>query len=145
MEGHALAGSMLAAYRIERLIGRGGMGDVFLADDTRLGRPVALKVVAEPLAQDERFRERLLRESRLAASLDHPNVVPIYDAGEADGRLYIAMRYVPGLDLKALLRAEGPLEPARAVAIAGQVAGALDAAHRRDLVHRDVKPSNVLL
>ena len=145
MEGHALAGSTLGAYRIERLIGRGGMGDVFLADDTRLGRPVALKVVADALADDVRFTERLLRESRLAASLDHPNVVPIYDAGEADGRLFIAMRYVPGLDLKALLRAEGPLEPARAVAIAGQVASALDAAHRRDLVHRDVKPSNVLL
>ena len=145
MEGHALAGSTLAAYRIERLIGRGGMGDVFLAEDTRLGRPVALKVVADALADDVRFTERLLRESRLAASLDHPNVVPIYDAGEADGRLFIAMRYVPGLDLKALLRAEGPLEPARAVAIAGQVASALDAAHRRDLVHRDVKPSNVLL
>jgi YVTN family beta-propeller protein len=145
MEGHALAGSTLAAYRIERLIGRGGMGDVFLADDTRLGRPVALKVLAEPLAEDERFRERLLRESRLAASLDHPNVVPIYDAGEADGRLFIAMRYVPGLDLKALLRAEGPLAPARAVGIVTQVASALDAAHRRELVHRDVKPSNVLL
>jgi YVTN family beta-propeller protein len=145
MEGHALAGSTLAAYRIERLIGRGGMGDVFLAEDTRLGRPVALKVVADALADDVRFTERLLRESRLAASLDHPNVVPIYDAGEADGRLFIAMRYVPGLDLKALLRAEGPLEPARAVAIAGQIASALDAAHRRDLVHRDVKPSNVLL
>jgi YVTN family beta-propeller protein len=145
MEGHTLAGSTLAAYRIERLIGRGGMGDVFLAVDTKLRRPVALKVVAEALAGDDRFRERLLRESRLAASLDHPNVVPIYDAGEADGRLFIAMRYVTGLDLKALLRAEGPLEPARAVAIAGQVASALDAAHRRDLVHRDVKPSNVLL
>jgi serine/threonine protein kinase len=145
MEGHALAGSMLGVYRIERLIGRGGMGDVFLAQDTRLDRPVALKVVAESLAEDERFRERLLRESRLAASLDHPNVVPIYDAGEADGRLFIAMRYVPGLDLKALVRAEGPLEPARALAIVGQVASALDAAHRRDLVHRDVKPSNILL
>jgi YVTN family beta-propeller protein len=145
MEGHTPAGSTLAAYRIERLIGRGGMGDVFLADDTRLDRPVALKVLAEPLAEDERFRERLLRESRLAASLDHPNVVPIYDAGEADGRLFIAMRYVPGLDLKALLRAEGPLEPVRAIAIARQIASALDAAHRRDLVHRDVKPSNVLL
>jgi YVTN family beta-propeller protein len=145
MEGHTPAGSTLAVYRIERPIGRGGMGDVFLAADTRLGRPVALKVLAEPLAEDERFRERLLRESRLAASLDHPNVVPIYDAGEADGRLFIAMRYVPGLDLKARLRAEGPLEPVRAIAIARQIASALDAAHRRDLVHRDVKPSNVLL
>jgi YVTN family beta-propeller protein len=144
-DGHMVAGATLAAYRIERLIGRGGMGDVFLADDTRLGRPVALKVVTEALAEDDRFRERLLRESRLAASLDHPNVVPIYDAGDADGRLFIAMRYVSGLDLKALLRAEGPLEPDRAVAIVGQVASALDAAHRRELVHRDVKPSNVLL
>jgi YVTN family beta-propeller protein len=145
LEGHALAGSTLAAYRIERLLGRGGMGDVFLAEDTKLDRPVALKVLAEALAEDDRFRDRLLRESRLAASLDHPNVVPIYDAGEADGRLFIAMRYVAGPDLKGLMRAEGPLEPARAITIAAQVAGALDAAHRRGLVHRDVKPSNVLL
>jgi YVTN family beta-propeller protein len=145
MEGHTLAGTTLAAYRIERRIGHGGMGDVFLAHDERLDRPVALKVLTDRLADDQRFRDRLLRESRLAASLDHPNVVPIYDAGEADGRLFIAMRYVEGLDLKGVLRAEGPLAPARAVAIADQLASALDAAHRRGLVHRDVKPSNVLL
>ncbi|HKE81104.1 MAG TPA: protein kinase [Solirubrobacteraceae bacterium] len=144
-EEHVLAGTTLAAYRIDGLIGHGGMGDVFLAHDTRLGRPVALKVLADRLAGDERFSEQLLRESQVAASLDHPNVVPIYDAGDADGRLFIAMRYVHGLDLKALLRAEGALAPDRAVAIAAQVASALDAAHRRGLVHRDVKPSNILL
>jgi YVTN family beta-propeller protein len=136
---------MLGAYEVQARIGRGGMGEVYLARDTRLGRPVALKVLPEQLAGDERFRERLLRESRLAASLDHPNVIPVYDAGEADGRLFIAMRYVDGFDLKALLRAGGPLDPPRAVTIAGQLAEALDAAHRRGLVHRDVKPSNVLL
>jgi YVTN family beta-propeller protein len=121
------------------------MGEVFLVRDVRLGRPVALKVLAASVAEDERFRERLLRESRLAASLDHPNVIPIYEAGEEDGRLFIAMRYVPGGDLKALLRREGALDPARAVAIFDQIADALDAAHRHGLVHRDVKPSNVLL
>ena len=142
---HALEGTVLGAYEIRERIGRGGMGEVYLARDVRLGRPVALKVLPERLAQDERFRERLLHESRLAASLDHPNVVPVYDAGEADGRLFIAMRYVDGADLKAVLRAGGALGPERTVAIAAQVAEALDAAHRRGLVHRDVKPSNVLL
>src|SRR5262245_9141790 len=121
------------------------MGEVFLVRDVRLGRPVALKVLAARVAEDDRFRERLLRESRLAASLDHPNVIPIYEAGEAEGRLFIAMRYVAGGDLKALLRREGALDPARAVAIFEQIADALDAAHRHGLVHRDVKPSNVLL
>jgi YVTN family beta-propeller protein len=142
---HALEGTTLGVYEIQARIGRGGMGEVYLARDTRLGRPVALKVLPEAFAEDERFRERLLHESRLAASLDHPNVVPVYDAGDADGRLFIAMRFVEGADLKALLRSGGALEPARTVAIAGQIAEALDAAHRRGLVHRDVKPSNVLL
>ena len=110
-----------------------------------LERHVAIKLLPPGSRGDATFRDRLLRESRLAASLDHPNVVPVYDAGEADDRLYLAMRYVEGTDLRALLRREGALEPARAVAIAAQVAGALDAAHARGLVHRDVKPSNVLL
>ncbi|MGZ8741274.1 MAG: serine/threonine-protein kinase, partial [Gaiellaceae bacterium] len=138
-------GGVVAGYEVERLIGRGGMGEVYRAFDPRLERPVALKLLSPRFAEDEAFRERLLRESRLAASLDHPNVVPVYDAGEADGTLFIAMRYVDGTDLRELLRSEGPLEPERAIAISTQVAGALDAAHARGLVHRDVKPSNVLI
>jgi YVTN family beta-propeller protein len=138
-------GTELAGYRIEALLGRGGMSVVYRADHARLRRKVALKLLAPELADDERFRERFLRESQLAASLDHPNVVPIYDAGEVEGLLYIAMRYVPGTDMKALLRSEGALEPERALALVAQVGGALDAAHERGLVHRDVKPSNVLL
>jgi YVTN family beta-propeller protein len=138
-------GTELAGYRIESLLGRGGMSVVYRADDPRLRRKVALKLLAPERAEDELFRERFLRESQLAASLDHPNVVPIYDAGEVEGLLYIAMRYVPGTDLKAHLRREGSLEPKRALAIAAQIANALDAAHERGLVHRDVKPSNVLL
>jgi streptogramin lyase len=139
------AGDVFAGYEIGALVGRGGMGEVFRAVDTRLERPVALKLLTERLSDDDAFRERLLRESRVAASLDHPNVVPIYEAGDADGRLFIAMRYVDGTDLKGLLRREGALPPERALAIAAQVADALDAAHAKGLVHRDVKPSNVLL
>jgi streptogramin lyase len=138
-------GDVVAGYEVGVLVGRGGMGEVHRAYDPRLERPVALKLLTERLSDDAVFRERLLRESRLAASLDHPNVVPIYEAGEADGRLFIAMRYVEGTDLEALLRREGALTPARGVAIAAQVADALDAAHAKGLVHRDVKPSNVLL
>jgi streptogramin lyase len=143
-EGIAV-GDELAGYRIEGLVGRGGMGEVYRAGDPRLGRDVALKVLAERLADDAELRARLERESRLAASLDHPNVVPVYAAGEADGRLYLAMRFVEGTDLRALLRREGALELARASRIATQVASALDAAHELGLVHRDVKPSNVLI
>ena len=138
-------GTELAGYRIERVLGRGGMSVVYLAHDRRLKRNVALKLLAPELAEDEGFRVRFLRESQLAASLDHPNVVPVYEAGEVDGLLYIAMRYVVGSDLRALLRAEGALAPERALMLVGQVANALDAAHERGLVHRDVKPSNVLL
>ena len=137
-------GEQLAGYRVEALLGRGGMGVVYLAEDLRLKRRVALKLLAPELAENGEFRERFLRESELAASLDHPNVVPIYEAGEADGRLYISMRYVEGADLKTTL-ADGPLAPAHAAALVAQVAAALDAAHERGLVHRDVKPSNVLV
>jgi DNA-binding beta-propeller fold protein YncE len=138
-------GTDFVGYRIEALIGRGGMGVVYRAYDLRLKRTVALKLVAPELALDERFRARFARESELAMSLEHPNVIPIYDAGDVDGRLYLAMRHVEGSDLRELLRAEGKLEPTRALAICGQVGAALDGAHAQGLVHRDVKPSNVLL
>ena len=139
-------GSEFVGYRIDELIGRGGMGVVYGAYDLRLKRTVALKLIAPELALDERFHARFARETELAMSLEHPNVVPIYDAGDVDGRFYLAMRLVEGADLGALLRVEGgALQPARALAICGQVANALDAAHARGLVHRDVKPSNVLL
>jgi serine/threonine protein kinase len=138
-------GTQVLGYRIEALLGRGGMSVVYRAEDLRLKRRVALKLMAPELAGDERFRERFLRESELAASIDHPSIVPIYEAGEVDGQLYIAMRYVEGTDLKALLRAEGSLEPRRALALLEQVGNALDAAHQRGLVHRDVKPANVLV
>ena len=137
-------GSQIADYRIEAVLGRGGMSVVYLAEDLRLKRRVALKLLTPALAEDERFRHRFLRESELAASLDHANVIPIYEAGEADGSLFIAMRYVEGSDLKALLRG-GALSDQRAVLLVGQVAAALDAAHERGLVHGDVKPSNVLI
>ena len=138
-------GTDFLGYRVEELIGRGGMGVVYRAYDLRLKRSVAVKFVAPSLALDERFRERFARETELVMSLEHPNVVPIYDAGDVAGRLYLAMRLVEGPDLGSLLRAEGALEPARTVAICAQIASALDAAHARGLVHRDVKPSNVLL
>ncbi len=138
-------GGEFAGYRIEKVLGRGGMGVVYLAEHSRLRRKVALKVLPPELAEDERFRERFIRESELAASLDDPNVIPIYEAGEQDGVLFIAMRYVDGRDLKELIEREGPLEPHRVAAIVGQVASALDAAHGKGLVHRDVKPGNVLV
>jgi class 3 adenylate cyclase/ABC-type transport system substrate-binding protein/streptogramin lyase len=138
-------GTSLAGYRVERLLGRGAMGGVYLARDEHLDRLVAVKLVASGLSDDERFRSRFLRESRLAAALDHPAVVPIYGAGEADGLLYLAMRYVPGGDLRGVLRGHGVLAPERALTILEQIGGALDAAHERGLVHRDVKPGNILL
>ena len=138
-------GATFAGYRIESLIGRGGMGVVYRAWDLSLERPVALKLIAPELAEDERFRARFLREPRLAASLDHPGVVPIYEAGEWERQLYLAMRFVEGSDLKSVLEREGRLPPERALIVLAQVADALDAAHRRELVHRDVKPANVLL
>jgi hypothetical protein len=138
-------GATFAGYRIESLVGRGGMGVVYRATDLSLERPVALKLIAPELAQDERFRARFLNEPRLAASLDHPSVVPIYEAGEHEGQLYLAMRFVEGSDLKTILEDEGMLTPERTLAVLAQIADALDAAHRRGLVHRDVKPANVLL
>ena len=138
-------GIHVTGYRIEVRIGRGGMGEVYRAEQLNLGRKVALKVLRPDLAADDGFRRRFLRESTIAAGIDHPNVIPIYDAGEVDGLLYIAMRYVEGSDLSTLLRREGRLDLARTLAIMTQVAGALDAAHARGLVHRDVKPSNILL
>jgi serine/threonine protein kinase len=121
------------------------MGAVYRAAEEGLGRKVALKVIAPELAQDERFRERFLRESKIAASLDHPHIVPIYQAGEDDGVLFLAMRYVEGSDLAKLVAENGALEPKRAVELLSQIAEALDAAHEKGLVHRDVKPSNVLI
>jgi WD40 repeat protein/tRNA A-37 threonylcarbamoyl transferase component Bud32 len=137
-------GTELAGYRIESLLGWGGMSVVYLAEDLRLKRRVALKLLAANLAEDESFRDRFLHESELAASIDHPNIVPIYEAGTTEDILFIAMRYVEGRDLKKRLQ-RGRLDPADAIGILAQVASALDAAHARGLVHRDVKPSNVLL
>jgi serine/threonine protein kinase len=138
-------GTELAGYRIEEPVGRGGMSVVYRAQDLRLDRPVALKLLTSDLSEDERFRARFLRESRLAAAIEHPNIIPVYEAGEAEGVLYLAMRYVDGTDLGRLIGAGRPLEPERALAIVARVASALDAAHYRGLVHRDVKPSNVLI
>jgi ABC-type branched-subunit amino acid transport system substrate-binding protein/streptogramin lyase len=138
-------GASFGGYRIERLVGRGGMGVVYQALDESLERPVALKLIVPELAGDERFRRRFEREPRLAAALDHPNLLPVYEAGERDGQLYLAMRYVEGSDLGSVLAAERTLPPERALDVLGQVAGALDAAHERGLVHRDVKPANVLV
>ncbi|MGW4692124.1 serine/threonine-protein kinase [Kitasatospora cineracea] len=140
-----LDGRTLAGYRLEHVLGRGGMAVVYRAEDLRLGRTVAVKLLAPELARNETFRQRFVRESHVAASLDHPNIVPVYDAGEVEGVLYLAMRYVRGRDLRALLDREGPLTSAQTVRIAVQVASALDAAHAHDLVHRDVKPGNVLI
>ena len=138
-------GSTFAGYRIEAEAGRGGMGIVYRATQVALGRPVALKLIAANFAGDRSFRERFKREWETAASIDHPNVIPVYEAGEAEEHLFIAMRYVEGLDLANLLAREPELAPERAVRIIAQVAAALDAAHARGLVHRDVKPANVLI
>ena len=138
-------GSTFGLYRIESLLGRGGMSVVYLAEDTRLGRRVAIKVLSAELAADDAFRSRFVRESQLAAGLEHPNIVPVYEAGEAEGQLFIAMRYVRGTDLRTLLTREGPFDPDRTIALLRPVAAALDAAHRRGLVHRDVKPANILI
>jgi DNA-binding beta-propeller fold protein YncE/predicted Ser/Thr protein kinase len=143
--GDFAVGSEVAGYRIEGLLARGGMGVVYRATHLGLERPVALKVIARELADRDGFRERFLRESRLAARLDHPSVVPIYDSREVDGELVVAMRLVQGGDLRTLIDREGPLPPQRALHLLGQVADALDAAHAAGIVHRDVKPHNILV
>ena len=135
-------GTTFAGFRVDALVGRGAMAEVYRAHDEEHESVVALKLLD---ASDERFRERFLRESQLASSLEHPNVVRTLSAGEADGRLYLAMEFVDGLDLRQLLRRDGRLEPERAVSIVQQAAAALDAAHKRGLVHRDVKPGNILV
>jgi serine/threonine protein kinase len=139
------AASRIAGYRLEERIGSGGMAVVFRARDERLGRLVALKILAPGLAADDQFRQRFVRESRAAAAVDDPHIIPVFEAGEAEGVLFIAMRYVPGGDVRSLLRREGPLPLARVAAIVSPVASALDAAHAAGLVHRDVKPANMLL
>jgi len=143
--GGLAAGSQIAGYQIERQIGRGGMAVVYRAFDPRLGRSVALKILAPELASDAAFRERFNREMRAAAAVDHPHIVPVYDAGEANGSLFIAMRYVAGQDLRTLLDREAALSPSRVTRIVSQVASALDEAHSRGMVHRDVKPGNMLI
>ncbi len=139
------AGSRIAGYRLEEQVGAGGMSVVFRARDERLQRLVALKVLSPALAADEAFRQRFIRESRAAAAVDDPHIIPVHEAGEANGVLFIAMRYVPGGDVRTVIRRAGPLSPSRAAAIISAVASALDAAHTVGLVHRDVKPANMLV
>jgi non-specific serine/threonine protein kinase len=137
-------GSEFAGYRIEEVAARGGMGVVYRAVQVHLTRTVALKLVTPALARDPAFRERFRREWMIAASIDHPNVIPVYEAGEEDGVLFIAMRWVAGTNLRQLID-QGPLEPSRAALLISQVAYALDAAHEQELIHRDVKPANILV
>ena len=139
------SGSVIARFRVGVLIGSGAMGAVYIAEDTQTGERVALKLLAPDMADDVRFRRRFLRESEIARTLDEPHVVHVVDAGEDDGTLYLAMAYIEGEDLRTVLRRDGALDAERTLRIAGQVASALDAAHRAGLVHRDVKPGNVLV
>src|SRR5215218_5700592 len=142
------AGTEFGGYRIERLLGSGGFCNVYLAEDLRpaLKRKVALKVLNPTLSADDKNRERFQRESLLAVELDdHPNIVGVLDAGEQDGQLYIAQRFIDGHDLAEEVAANGPLDPTRAVEVVTEVAGALDYAHQAGLVHRDVKPRNILI
>ena len=139
------AGSLVAGYRLEEQIGRGGMAMVYRAHDSRLDRDVALKILAPGLSQDEGFRQRVIRESQAAASVDEPHIIPVYETGEDRGVLFIAMHLVRGGDARSLLDRDGPLSPGRVTEIISQVASALDAAHARGLAHRNVKPANMLL
>jgi serine/threonine protein kinase len=137
-------GTPFGRYQLIELLGRGGMGEVWRAHDTEIDRVVALKVLLPRYAKDPEFETRFRREARAAARLDDPHVVPIYDVGEIDGRLYVTMRLIDGVDLQTLLDA-GPLDAGRAVYVIEQIASALHSAHQAGLVHRDVKPSNILL
>ena len=143
--GGSAVGAQIAGYRLEEQIGRGGMAVVYRALDIRLDRWVALKIMAPEAARDQAFRQRFIQESRAAAAVDHPHIIPIFEAGEASGVLFIAMRYVSGGDVRALVSRLGPLNAIRVSNIIGQVASALDAAHASGLVHRDVKPGNMLI
>src|SRR5499427_6896258 len=138
-------GSRVGAYRLVQLIGRGGMAAVFRASDDRLGRQVAVKILVPALAADEAFRQRFIRVSRAAAAVDDPHIIPVYEAGQSGGVLFIAMRYVPGGDVRTLVSRYGPMPAARVSAIIFSVASALDAAHAAGLIHRDVKPGNMLV
>lgn len=139
------AGSIFAGYEVESVVGLGGLGILYRARQLRLDRPVALKLVEPEVARDPLARERLRREARAVASLDHPNIVPLYEASEQDGTVYIVSRWVEGTELGTLIHSEGALEPRRAARVAAQIGDALELAHEKGLVHRDVKPSNVIL
>jgi CheY-like chemotaxis protein len=138
-------GQVIAGYRIDSLIGRGGMGVVYRAEHLNLRRSAAIKIIAPEYTEARGFRDRFEREARISAALQHPNVVTVYDAGDVDGLLYLAMQYIEGSDLAAMLSEQGRLRPYRAIDTCRQVAAALDAAHALGLVHRDVKPANVLI
>src|SRR5947209_11935612 len=145
MAGLPLVGDEFAGYRVRSVLGRGGMSVVYQAENLRLSSVIALKVLAPELADDDVFRARFLEESRIAASLNHPNVIPIYDMGAQDNLLYIAMRYVSGTDMRQMIKKRGRILPATALFLVGQAGRALDAGHRKGLVHRDVKPGNLLI
>ena len=138
-------GSTIAGYEVESVVGSGGIGILYRARQVGLDRPVALKLVEPDVAREPVVRERLRREARTVAALDHPNIVPLYEAGEEDGTVYIVTRWVDGTELGTLIEQEGPLEPGRAARIAAQIASALEVAHEKGLIHRDVKPSNVIV
>ena len=138
-------GTTIAGYEVESVVGSGGVGVLYRARQLRLNRPVALKLVEPDVAADPLIRERLRREARTVAALDHPNVVPLYEAGEANGAVYIVTRWIDGTELGALIRRDHPIRPARAARLAAQIASALEVAHEKGLIHRDVKPSNAIV